>query len=214
MYIPKAFREDEVSSLHAFMQTYSFATLFTQQKDRLPMVSYVPFLLDNEPCPYGTLLGHIARANPHWKAFDGAQEVLAIFQGPHTYISPSWYEANEMNVPTWNYAVVHVYGRPHIIEDQAIVYKMLQSLVEKHEADFEVPWTSQLSRESLPKLLQNLIGFKIEITRLEGKFKLSQNRSIPDQLHVITALQNSSNEQDTAVAALMNEQINKRQDRS
>src|SRR5260370_40830619 len=123
MYIPKAFREDDIKTLHTFMREYSFATLVTQQEG-MPFASHLPFLLDREQGPYGTLLAHMARANPQWRDFDGTQEALVIFQGPHAYISPSWYQAS-LSVPTWNYAVAHAYGQPRIIEDQAILYTLL-----------------------------------------------------------------------------------------
>jgi transcriptional regulator len=104
MYIPRAFREDDSSKLHTFMREYNFATFITLH-DGVPFATHLPFLLDAERGPNGTLLAHMARANPQWQVFKSSQEVLVIFQGPHAYISPSWYEV-ELSVPTWNYAVV------------------------------------------------------------------------------------------------------------
>ena len=115
MYIPKAFREDDITTLHKFMREYSFATLITQHKG-VPFATHLPFILDAQCGPNGALLAHVARANPQWHDFVDEQEVLVIFQGPHAYISPSWYEV-ELSVPTWNYAVVHAYGIPRLIED-------------------------------------------------------------------------------------------------
>ena len=203
MYIPKAFREDDIDTLHAFMREYSFATLVTQQNGVL-LVSHLPFLFDAQRGPYGTLIAHMARANSQWRAFDSTQEVLVIFQGPHTYISPSWYEDDVvLSVPTWNYSVVHAYGTPHLIEDSTALYKILQALVQTYEAHFEKPWTPQPLDDSMRNKLRAIVGFEIDITRLEGKFKLSQNRSVNDQARVIAALEENTDPLSADVAELM-----------
>ena len=199
MYIPKAFREDDISAIHTLIREYSFAALITQ-REGVPFATHLPFMLDAERGPNGTLLAHMARANPQWHDFASAQEVLVIFQGPHAYISPSWYEV-ELSVPTWNYAVAHAYGLPRLIEDQEKLYDLLKILIQTHEAQFETPWPFQLSDDYLKKMMRGIVGFEIEITRLEGKFKLSQNRSETERENVIAALQESP---DTlAVAELM-----------
>ena len=210
MYIPKAFRVDDIDTLHAFMREYSFATLVTQQDGEL-LASHLPFLLDAErgtpsggQVSYGTLIAHMARANPQWRTFNSTQEALVIFQGPHTYISPSWYEdAIEQSVPTWNYAVVHAYGKPHLIEDTTALYTILQALVQKHESHFEKPWTLQPLDDFMQNKMRAIVGFQIPITRLEGKYKLSQNRSLNDQVRVVTALEESADPMNTDVAELM-----------
>lgn len=202
MYIPKAFREDDISKLYNFIQAYSFATLVTQHEG-MPFASHLPFLLDAERGPSGILLAHMARANPQWHDFASAQEVLVIFQGPHAYISPSWYEV-ELSVPTWNYAVVHVYGLPRLIEDQEELYNILKTLIQTHEAHFEKPWPFQLSEDYLQKMMRGIVGFEIEITRFEGKFKLSQNRTETERENVIAALQESPDTLSRNVAELMN----------
>jgi len=199
MYIPKAFREDDISKLYNFIQAYSFATLVTLHEG-MPFATHLPFLLDAERGPNGILLAHMARANPQWHDFASAQEVLVIFQGPHTYISPSWYEV-ELSVPTWNYAVVHAYGLPHLIEDGEELYKLLKTLIQTHEAHFEKPWPFQLPDDYLQKMMRGIVGFEIEITRFEGKFKLSQNRTETERENVIAALQESTNT--AALAELM-----------
>jgi len=201
MYIPKAFLEDDISKLHAFMRDYSFATLVTQQNG-VPFASHIPFLLDTERGPRGTLLAHMARANPQWHDFDEAQEVLVIFQGPHTYISPSWYEV-ELSVPTWNYAVVHAYGFPRLVEEQNDLYNLLKTLIETHESHFEKPWPFQLPGDYVQKMMRGIVGFEIQITRLEGKFKMNQNRTASERAKVIAALQESSDAQSVSVADLM-----------
>jgi transcriptional regulator len=199
MYIPKAFREDNIKTLHKFMREYSFATLITQHEG-VSFATHLPFILDDRRGSNGTLLAHMARANPQWHDFVSEQEVLVIFQGPHAYVSPSWNEV-ELSVPTWNYAVVHAYGIPRLIEDGEELYKLLKILVETHEAQFEKPWPFKLQQDYLQKMMRGIVGFEIEITRLEGKFKLSQNRTEAEQENVITALQES---RDTlAVAELM-----------
>ena len=199
MYIPKAFREDDISTIHALMREYSFATLITQHEG-VPFATHLPFMLDAQRGPNGTLLAHMARANPQWHDFASGQEELVIFQGPHAYISPSWYEV-ELSVPTWNYAVVHAYGIPRLIEDGEELYQLLKTLIETHEAQFEKPWPFQLPDDYLQKMMRGIVGFEIEITRLEGKFKLSQNRTEAEREKVIAALQKST---DTlAVAELM-----------
>jgi transcriptional regulator len=199
MYIPKAFRQDEISVLHNLMREYSFATLVTLHEGA-PFVTHLPCLLDAKQGPYGTILAHMARANPQWHDFENAQEVLVVFQGPHAYISPSWYEV-ELSVPTWNYAVVHAYGFPRLIEQHERLFNLLKTLVETHEAQFENPWPFQLPDDYMQKMMRGIVGFEVEITHLEGKFKLSQNRTASEREHVITALQESSGT--LAVAELM-----------
>lgn len=203
MYIPKAFREDDLKKLYTLMQAYSFAALVTQL-DGVPVATHLPFLLDTKRGPYGTLMAHMARANGQWRTFTGEQEVLVIFQGPHTYISPSWYEV-ELSVPTWNYAAVHAYGIPNIIEDKVALYDLLKTLIQTHEAQFEKPWDFHLPDDYLQKMMQGIVGFEIQITRLEGKFKMSQNRSASEQQRVIAALRESQDACRILVAELMSE---------
>lgn len=201
MYIPKLNREDDVSVLHALMQTYSFATLITQH-DGAPYASHLPLTLEPEAGPYGTLIGHMARANSQWRDFGHEQEVLVIFQGPHTYISPSWYTV-QPSVPTWNYAAVHAYGVPRIMEDEAELYEALQQLVRTYEDARPQPWTLNGPDDYLRKMMKAIVGFSIPISRLEGKYKLSQNRSVEDQEQVAQQLAWQGEPLDTAVAELM-----------
>ena len=202
MYIPKAFREDDIDTLHKFMRAYSFATLITQHEGA-PFATHLPFILDAQRGPNGILLAHMARANPQWHDFASTQEVLVIFQGPHAYISPSWYEV-ELSVPTWNYAVVHAYGLPRLIDNEEDLYMFLKTLIQNYEAQFEKPWPFQLPDGYLQKMMRGIVGFEIEITRLQGKFKLSQNRTEAEKENVITALQESSDTLSRDVAELMN----------
>ncbi len=201
MYLPKSFQIEDLAELHAFMRAFGFATLVTQHAGA-PFASHLPFLLDAERGPHGTLLAHMARANPQWRDFTAGGEALVIFQGPHAYISPSWYETHP-SVPTWNYAVVHVYGQPRIVEDHATLHHMLETLVDTHEAAFAQPWRMDLPHDYLDKMMRAVVGFEIEITRLEGKFKLSQNRPATDQRHVVDALAASGDPLGVGVAELM-----------
>ena len=186
MYIPAAFREDRIDVLHEAMREYSFATLVSTGQDGL-IATHLPLLLDASRGTYGTLIGHVARENPHWRAFEGSQETLAMFQGPHAYITPSWYEA-ELAVPTWDYATVHAYGVPRIIEDHDELLAHLRSLIATHEAQFARPWPGALPEDYLDTMMKGIVGFSIRLTRLEGKFKMSQNRSTTDRERVSAEL--------------------------
>lgn len=198
MYMPEAFHEDDLELLQAFIQQQSFGALVTLQ-DGLPVANHFPFLLDTEQGTKGTLFAHMARANLQWRFLSETQEVLVIFQGPHDYVSPSWYLHDAPgNVPTWNYAVVHAYGLPRLIEDPQELYDLLQRSVERFETPFEQPWKLHEADEYWQKM-KTIVGFAVQITRLEGKFKLSQNRPHVDRERVIAALK----KQDSPVANLM-----------
>lgn len=200
MYLPNSFRAEDQAQIHALIQRHSFGVLVTQQ-DGAPCATHLPFMLDPQRGPHGTLLTHMARANSQWRTF-GDGEALAIFQGPHTYISPSWYSSTP-SVPTWNYAIAHAYGVPRIIEDEDAIAAMLAQLVDFHEAGFERPWRMELPPDYLHTMIRALVAFEIPIARLEGKFKLSQNRSAQDQRRVAEALAQSASPQDGAVAEQM-----------
>ncbi|HLV81504.1 MAG TPA: FMN-binding negative transcriptional regulator [Chthonomonadaceae bacterium] len=201
MYIPVWFREEDPRILHELMRLYSFATLITTPEG-LPFASHLPFLLDTERGPSGTLRAHMAKANPQWQHFAGCEEALVIFQGPHAYISPSWY-ADQLSVPTWNYVVVHAYGAPHLLEETT-TRALLQDLVETFEAPLEPSWRmDSLPEDYIAKMLRGLVGFEIEITRLEGKLKLSQNRPAADHEQVIEVLQKSGDPDASGVADWM-----------
>jgi transcriptional regulator len=201
VYIPKWFRETDQTALHDLMRANSFAMLISQH-DGAPYASHVPILLQADAGPHGTLVGHMARANPQWRDFDPAQAVLTIFQGPHAYVSPSWYEA-ELSVPTWNYAVVHAYGTPCVIEEPAALYDILKATVQMYEAPFDQPWPFELPEDFVDKMIRAIVGFAIPITRLEGKYKLSQNRPPEDQQRVVKALYQQGDALSTGTAALM-----------
>jgi transcriptional regulator len=202
MYVPKQFREDDIDVLQTLMREYSFATLVSTQEDGVPTATPLPFVLEAQPAPYGTLKAHMALGNPQWRTFRPDQLVLVIFQGPHAYISPSWYETS-LAVPTWNYATVHAYGYPRLIDDQAELLEQLQSLIGLHEASFAHPWPFDLPTDYLEQMMKGIVGFAIQITRLEGKFKMSQNRSATDRERVATELRASQDPMHCEVAALV-----------
>jgi transcriptional regulator len=203
MYNPKHFATEDLAQMHALMGRYNFATLVTQH-DGAPFASHLPFLVDPARGPYGTLLAHVARGNPQWRDLADGQTALAIFQGPHAYITPSWYSV-ELSVPTWNYATVHAYGAARIVDDREELYAMLKRLVATHEAGFEQPWPMDLPDDYMDKMMRGVVGFEIEIARLEGKLKLSQNRSAEDRARVEAELSASPDPTTAGVAALMAE---------
>src|SRR5262249_30848142 len=144
-------------------------------------VTHLPFLLDSARGERGTLVAHVARANPIWRVFDGSLPVLAIFHGPHGYVSPAWYTSRNA-VPTWNYVVVHVHGTPRLLETEDRRRKALEALVEVYEAGRPDPWSiDELPSATFSELSQAIVAFEIPIDRLEGKFKLSQNREHEDR---------------------------------
>ncbi len=201
MYLPKSFHETDNNKLFEIMRQFSFATLITAPGG-VPYATHLPIHLDDKRGDYGTLVAHIARANPQWRDFEAGSEVLVIFQGPHSYISPSWYEIHP-SVPTWNYVAIHAYGKPRLIEDMGELQAMLGTLVNTYESGFEHPWEMDLPEDYLHKMMKAIVGFEIEITRLEGKFKLSQNRGEHDQWLVVQALKDSADPLIREVAELM-----------
>jgi transcriptional regulator len=201
MYIPNSFREEDPALLHDVMRRYNFAALVTQHEGA-PFATHLPFMLDTTRGPHGTLLAHMARANPQWHDFVDRDEALVIFQGAHAYISPAWYETMP-SVPTWNYAVVHAYGVPRVIEERDRLYTLLESLVDTHEAARTPPWRMELPGDYLDRMMRAIVGFEIEITRLEGKLKLSQNRPEGDRRRVVAELAESADALSIEVAEMM-----------
>ena len=203
MFIPAPFREGSKERLHELMRRNEFATLVTVA-DGLPSVSHLPFRLDAGRGEHGTLRAHVARANAQWEQLAEGRETLVIFQGPHTYVSPSWY-AHHPAVPTWNYAVVHAWGTPRLL-DEAGTVAVLREISDAYEGG--PGWTFDgLPGEYSEKMARGVVGFEISITRMEGKYKFSQNRPEEDQARVADALQAGS-ALDQETARLMRE-INK-----
>jgi transcriptional regulator len=200
MYIPAAFAETDLAKLHDFIEQNHFALLISQLDGR-PFATHLPLLLDRKMGAYGCLIGHMARANPQWVEAAG-KEVLIVFSGPHVYISPTWYEADQV-VPTWNYVAVHAYGRLRIIEDRKSLTDMVQELVQAHEQALPRPWRFKESETFTQRLLAQIVGFRIEIERLEGKWKLNQNHSAERRERVVRVLKERTDENSRAIAALM-----------
>jgi transcriptional regulator len=200
IYVPEAFHETDREVLHALIDAWGFATLVSPDaKD--PVITHLPLLLDRSHGVYGTLIGHVARANPHWRTLQERPEALAVFHGPHAYVSPSWYGV-QPSVPTWNYAVVHAGGHARMVHEPHALERITRQLVQKFESPRVEPWRMQLPEDFQQRMLGGIVGFEIEIAQLSGKFKLSQNRSLDDRRRVVTALEAGS-AADQEVAALM-----------
>lgn len=207
MYIPGSFRQTDTAVLHEMIQRYNFAVMFSQHEG-VPYATHLPFLLDENRGEYGTLTAHIARANPHWKTMTESTEVLVVFQGAHSYISPSWYAQQEA-VPTWNYVAVHAYGTPVIIHEPSALRPIVDKLVDIHETAIHSTWDRSLAESHMGVDLRAIVGLEIPIRRLEGKFKLNQNRSLADQAGVIRAMEHSTDPMQREIAEIMRENLEK-----
>ena len=189
MYIPSPFRVEDTDVISAFMQQFDFAAVVTHSDADGLVASHVPVLIRKAAANL-RIVGHLARANSHWRLMDGRSESMVIFQGPHAYVSPSWYAAAHGAVPTWNYAVVHAYGRPQAREDTAFVKEVVEELTTRHESRRDFPWsTDALPTDSYERLLGAIVGFEMPITRFDAKFKLGQNRSAQDRAGAIAGLE-------------------------
>ena len=206
MYLPSAFRQDDLAELHAQMQASPFA-LLTSAGATGVQASHLPLLLAPDEGEFGTLYGHFARANPHWRDLQGGAEALAVFSGPDAYISPGWYPAKAEHgkvVPTWNYIAVHARGPVELIEEPERLLQIVSRLSDQHESGRERPWAvSDAPREYIDSMLRAIVGFALPIRRLEGKWKLGQNRSAADQAGVRDGLAASPSPGDRELAARM-----------
>jgi len=201
MYSPTAFRIEERAAIHALMRENSFATLITTDAEGAPFATHLPFLVDADAGEAGTLRAHMARANPQWRHFQEGREVLVVFQGAHAYISPAWYETQPA-VPTWNYAAVHAYGPPRLL-DASGLKTLLYAMVALYEGKGEADWQFEMGPEYVEQMMRGIVGFEIPITRLHGKLKMSQNRSEADRRQVIAALESSERASDREAANVM-----------
>ncbi len=201
MYTPSSFVVTDQETLHTFIEQHSFATVVTHGQT-FPAASHLPLLLDRDAGPNGRLIGHMARANPQWKSADGAG-ALAIFHGPHAYISPSWYESQSV-VPTWNYVTVHASGTMRLETDPERLREFVERLVVAHESDMPAPWSlGSEADEFVNRLLAEIVGFMIDIERLEGKWKLNQNHPAERRGKVATGLRTLGGEDREQIAVLM-----------
>lgn len=203
MYVPASFDESDPVRLHDFIRRYSFAILASQGEDGL-IASHLPLLLDADVGPRGRLSGHMARANPQWRDVRG--EVMAVFAGPHAYVSPSWYEEGG-TVPTWNYVAVHAYGRFEVVEDREGLLDILRRSVSVYEGPRPEPWEFDESAPHVEKMLRAIVGFRIVISRLEGKWKLSQNHPEERRRRVIRALEARPDDDSRSIARMMSERL-------
>jgi transcriptional regulator len=205
MYLPAHFEETNREVLHRLMHDHPLAMLVTHGAGGLD-ANHIPFELDPSAGPFGTLRGHLARGNPLWREA-AESEVLAVFQGPQRYISPSWYPSKQEGgkvVPTWNYAVVHAHGPLRVIDDPAWLRGLLVRLTAHHEAAMPVPWqVSDAPEEFIAKQLRAIVGIEIPLSRLTGKWKTSQNRNPADRAGVADGLRRAGNAAALAMADLV-----------
>lgn len=206
MYVPQVFALEDDAETERIIRRFSFGLLVTAAGGP-PQATHLPFLWEASAGPKGTLLGHMARANPHWRDFAAlaaaGAEALVIFQGEHGYISPNWYEPGPA-VPTWNYLAVHLHGQPRIVEDAAEVRALMMRLADAYEQGFETPWTLDSQPADFEaKMMRGIVAFEIPVTRVEAKAKLSQNRPAEDRNAVIAALDASDRPDDRELGKVM-----------
>ncbi|HUD24777.1 MAG TPA: FMN-binding negative transcriptional regulator [Burkholderiaceae bacterium] len=208
MYVPQHFQETRVEVLHELIRAHPLATVVTLAAGGIN-ANHIPLLLALAPDGSGTLRGHVARANPMWSDRVEQVEALAIFQGPHAYVSPSWYPAKREHgkvVPTWNYVVVHAHGPLRVIDDPAWLRGQLESLVARHEALSASPWSiSDAPDEFITRMIESIVGFEITVSRLVGKWKVSQNQTGANRAGAVAGLIERGGADDLQVAALIEE---------
>jgi len=206
MYVPCHFEEPRLDVLHALMRARPLATLVTCWSGSLN-ANHVPLHLIDAPAPLGCLRGHVARANPVWREVDADAEVLAIFHGPDAYVTPSWYPSKAETgkvVPTWNYAVAHVYGRLRVIDDAAWLRAQVEALTAHNEAALGSSWqVSDAPADYVGQMIKAIVGIEIAITRCVGKWKVSQNQSAGNRAGVVAGLQARDDGDAQAMAALV-----------
>ena len=194
MYVPEAFAESELSVLHGWMRRHAFALLVTAREGAFE-ATHVPLWLEPGRGAQGTLWGHVARANPHWRSFDGATRALAVFSGPHAYVSPRWY--TKPGVPTWNYLAVHAEGVPRVVTDPEAVRALLERLTEAHDGPGGY---DAIPADLVARLQRGIVAFELPIERLVGKQKLSQNKSAEDRAGVVAGLRAAGGADALAIA--------------
>ena len=203
MYMPAHFEETRVDVMHGLVRAHPLATWVVQSADGL-VVNHIPFLVDAARGAHGTLVGHVARANPVWHQLGSS---VAVFQGPQAYVSPSWYPSKHAHgkaVPTWNYAVVHAHGTPRAIESRDERRQIVTRLTRAHEDGQAAPWqVSDAPPDFIDQVLKAIVGIEIPIERLVGKWKVSQNRPLADRLGTAAGLRQHGDAQSLAMAELV-----------
>ena len=206
MYVPPHFLEDDKAALHRAIGETRLATLVTLGSEGME-ASHVPILLDEEEGPFGAIRGHLARANPQWRRASAETPALVMFLGPDAYVSPNWYATKRETgkvVPTWNYLAIHAYGRVEFFEDAERLRAIVTSLTQRHEGRREKPWAvSDAPEDYIQAQLRGIIGFRLPIDRLEGKWKLSQNRPEVDRRGVIEGLEGEGGALESTIAQRM-----------
>ena len=210
MYIPNLYAERDLQTLHAFIEAFPLAALVTSSPPEGLFATHLPLVLDRAAGPLGTLFGHFARANPHSRGAAGEPiDALVIFTGPDAYITPEWYAAKQETgrvVPTWNYVAVHAYATLRLRDDPEFLRGHLDALTRKHETDRPRPWhVSDAPAAFIAQQMKAIVGVELRIDRIEGKWKMSQNRSEADVDGVIRGLDESEVAQDRTVAAIVRE---------
>ncbi|WP_174734444.1 FMN-binding negative transcriptional regulator [Mesobacillus harenae] len=203
MFIPKYFQLNDEKMIYDFIEEYSFATLFSQHNGE-PYATHLPLTLNKNE---SALYGHFARPNKQWKDIKN-QQVLVVFQGPHCYISPSWYETMKA-VPTWNYVSIHLYGKMEIVEDPKIIFNSLNDMVKKYESSDSPYNLSDVDPSFIEGMSKGIVAFRINISKIEAKAKLSQNHPMERQELIIKHLENTSNQDNLQVASLMKKNLEK-----
>jgi transcriptional regulator len=204
MYIPASFRVSDEATIFSFIERYDFSTIVTSSARDGIVATHVPILVKRVGDRL-VLQGHVARANGHWRDFDGVTQALAIFQGPHGYVSPTWYTTAPA-VPTWNYAAVHIYGRPLATEDRQVASGILEALVRKYEHHRLRPYrTEELAGNFYEQMVSRIVAFEMPVEKIESKFKLGQNRSKEDREGTLKGLMAEESPDAAALAAFMRE---------
>ena len=202
MFVPKHYQERDPATLFAALRTNAFATIISASADGAPAATWIPFLIEGT-AQHPVIFGHMARANDQWRSWSAATPLLALFQGPHHYISPSWY-SDEPNVPTWNYVAVQVRGRPRMLDDAAEVEAMLDRLVAQFESEREPRWELAAQPAAYRAgQAAGIVGFELLIEELSGAWKLSQRDSVGDREGAIAGLREAAGDDALAIARLM-----------
>lgn len=206
MYIPKHFEETDVAVLHKLIADYPLGVLLSNGKTGL-QAEHIPFLHDPQPGPLGRLCGHVARANPLWRTWQSGEKVLVVFQGPESYITPSWYPTKRETgkvVPTWNYAVVHAHGSMRFVDDAEWLRGLLPRLTHEREFTREIPWSmSDAPDDYMERSVSAVVGVEITVERLDGKWKMSQNKLPRDIEGIMNGLQEEGGDSAAQLAAVM-----------
>ena len=204
MYIPKHYKAEDQKEVVTFMKRFNFATIIST-KEGLPIATHLPFII-SEKDEKIIVTSHFSKANEHWKSIEKTDNLI-IFTEPHAYISPSNYDKKQ-NVPTWNYIAIHAYGKARLIHGRKAVFEVLDKMMDNFEPAYKEQWTS-LSSEYKNRMAEGIVAFEIEISDLQSKEKLSQNKKINERENIINSLSKSEHENERTIADYMNKKIKK-----